>query len=64
MALASVALTCTTLSHYALNALWKEIDSIHPLLRTLPNCKRVGSQIVGQTSYSTRLDFQINVQKS
>ena len=64
MALASVALTCSTLSHYALNALWREIDSIHPLLRTLPNCKCVNSQIVGQTSYSAHLDSQINVQES
>ena len=38
-ALASSAVACTTLSHHALNALWRELDSIRPLLQILPNFK-------------------------
>ena len=48
-ALVSSAVACTTLSHYALNVLWRELDSIHPLLRSLPTCKRVASQLVSQS---------------
>ncbi|KAM5544956.1 hypothetical protein V8D89_001067, partial [Ganoderma adspersum] len=43
-ALASSAVTCTTLSHHALNALWRELDSVHPLLKILPSFKRVDHQ--------------------
>ncbi|KAI1788334.1 hypothetical protein LXA43DRAFT_646274 [Ganoderma leucocontextum] len=45
-ALASSAVACSTLSHHALNCLWRELDSILPLLKTLPNCKVVDSRLV------------------
>ena len=49
-ALASSARVCTTLAHHALNVLWRELDSIHPLLKTLPNCRLVGDwQLVSRS---------------
>ncbi|KAI1788326.1 hypothetical protein LXA43DRAFT_1183975 [Ganoderma leucocontextum] len=43
-ALASSALACSIISHHALNVLWRELDNVSPLLKVLPNYKRVGSQ--------------------
>ena len=53
-ALASSARVCTTLSLHALNVLWRDLESIHPLLKTLPNCRRIGWQLVSWLSYLTR----------
>ena len=47
-ALAVSARACTVISHHALNVLWRELDDVHPLLKVLPNYKRVDSQFVSR----------------
>ena len=63
-ALASSAVVCSTLSHHALNVLWREIDSMHPLLRTLPNLLHVDSQFVRQSSHFRNHNSHIHAQYS
>lgn len=48
-ALAASALSCRTLSHHALDVLWRELlaESLHPLLKVLPEYKCVESKFVG-----------------
>ncbi|KAI1788325.1 hypothetical protein LXA43DRAFT_950185 [Ganoderma leucocontextum] len=43
-ALVSSAVACRTLSHYALDVLWRELDHIYPLLKILPNYKNIDLQ--------------------
>ena len=57
-ALAFSAVTCSTISHHALNALWRELDSIRPLLKILPNFKCVDGEYVSQ-SISPRWFFRV-----
>ncbi|KAI1788335.1 hypothetical protein LXA43DRAFT_646381 [Ganoderma leucocontextum] len=42
--LAASALAGSIISHHALNVLWRELDNVHPLLKVLPNYKRVDSR--------------------
>ncbi|KAM5544954.1 hypothetical protein V8D89_001065, partial [Ganoderma adspersum] len=44
-ALTSSAVVCSVISHHALNVLWRELNSVHPLLRVLPNYKRVATRL-------------------
>lgn len=55
-ALKSSAIVCSTISHHALNAMWRELHSLHPLLRVLPNYKRVGSRFVSCSSTMSERD--------
>ncbi|KAI1792175.1 hypothetical protein LXA43DRAFT_364315 [Ganoderma leucocontextum] len=45
-ALASLARTCRSVSHHALDFLWQELDDIQPLLKVLPEYKCVESQFM------------------
>lgn len=46
--LVSSAVVCKTISHHALNVLWRELHSVYPLLRVLPNYKRIRLRFVSR----------------
>ena len=56
-ALALSAVTCSTLSHHALNVLWRELDDICPLLKVLPSYDSVGGVYVSRSVCTSQTSF-------